>query len=292
MRLFFGLVLFLFGFSIIASAQEDYEYLGVIKLNDTSYISYKIAFKEVDGLLSGYSVTDIGGTHETKSFISGFFDAEENSINFYESGILYTKSPVVQDDFCFVHFEGRLKQLDDRQGIEGAFEGLYSSGERCINGNISLLNFRKILKRARRLDNKIDRMKLISKEKRDKVNLVQELDSVNMNVIKKGERLNVFSKSDAVSLVIFDAGQEDGDRISILVNGVTVLNNYTVSRLEKMIRIPLDNDETKVKIMALNNGTIGSNTVKVDIDSGGGIIETITNLNGGESAELVFIRSR
>jgi hypothetical protein len=291
MRLFLVVVLFLFGFSITSYAQEDYEYLGVIKLNDTSYISYKITFEEVDGLLSGYSVTDIGGTHETKSFISGFFDAEENSINFYESGILYTKSPVTQDDFCFVHFDGKLKQLDTRQGIEGFFEGLYSNGERCINGSISLLNFRKILKRARRLDNKIDRMKLISKEKRDKVNLVQELDSVNMNVIKKGERLSVFSKSDTVNLAIFDAGQEDGDRISILVNRLSVLNNYTVSALEKTVRIPLDDKETIVKIMALNNGTIGSNTVKVDIAIDGGIIETITNMKGGESAELVFIRS-
>ena len=33
-------------------SQEDYEYLGVIQLNDSSFISYKIAFNEENGLYS------------------------------------------------------------------------------------------------------------------------------------------------------------------------------------------------------------------------------------------------
>ena len=291
MRFIVTAVLFLLCFFVKVTAQEDYEYLGVIKLNDTSFISYKIAFKEDNGLLSGYSLTDIGGSHETKSFLSGYFDEEANTINFYESGILYTKSPIVQDDFCFVHFEGTLKRLDDRQSIEGNFNGLYPDGKKCIDGSISLLNFNKILKRADRLDRKIDRMKLISKEKRDKVNLVQELDSINMNIIKKGERLNVFSGAEAVNLVIFDAGQEDGDRISIYVNGSPVLENYTVKTTERTLRIPLDMATTEVRIAALNNGSIGSNTVKIDIQNDGNTIETITNMKGGESASFVFLKS-
>ena len=270
------------------NAQEEYEYIGVIKLSDTAFISYKLIFNENNKLLQGYSVTDLGGSHETKSFITGYYDADTNVLNFYESGILYTKSEVIQQDFCFIHFEGKLKQLNDRQGIEGNFEGLYDNGESCINGSLQLLNFRKVLKRAKKLDKKIDRTLLISKEKRDKVNLVRDLDSLNMNIIKKNEALSVFSKTSQVEIQIYDAGQEDGDRISVYVNNVLLLDNYTVAQSKKILQIDLIQKVTNLKVKALNNGSIGSNTVKIDISVDSNIIETITNLEANEQAELII----
>jgi hypothetical protein len=268
--------------------QEDYEYLGVIQLNDSSFISYKIAFDEEDGLLRGYSVTDMGGSHETKSFISGYYEAEKDSINFYESGILYTKSPYTRDDFCYVHFEGQLKKLDDRQGIEGNFKGLYNNGETCINGSINLLNFRKVLKKAKKLDRKIDRTIIVSKEKRDRVNLVRDLDSLNMNIVRKNETLNVFTKEDAVELVLFDAGKEDGDRISLFVNDSVLWKDYTAVRAERKVRISLENEATTIKIVALNNGSIGENTIKLHIMLGENVVESLTNLKKGEEASIVI----
>ncbi|KAA3615925.1 MAG: hypothetical protein DWP94_14845 [Flavobacterium sp.] len=279
--------IFLFPFTNI-SAQEDYEYLGVIQLNDSSFISYKIAFNEKDGLLNGYSVTDMGGAHETRSFISGYYEAEDDKIDFYESGIIYTKSPITQNDFCYVHFEGQLKKLDDRQGIEGNFKGLYNNGEACIDGSINLLNFKKVLKKAKKLDRKIDRTVLVSKEKRDKINLVRDLDSLNMNIVRKNETLNIFTSNDTVELVLFDAGKEDNDRISLFVNGKVLWEDYTAMRAERRVRIPLESEATAIKIVALNNGTIGENTIKFHIILEETVVESLTNLKAGEEATFII----
>lgn len=272
-----------------ASAQEDYEYIGAIKLNDTSFISYKIAFDEKDGLLEGYSITDLGGSHETMSYLSGSFDSNKDEIDFYESGIVYTKSLVTTNDFCYVHFTGKLKKLDDRQGIQGSFKGLYDNGESCIDGTIEMLNFRKVLKRAKRLDRKIDRTILISKEKRDKVNLVKELESTKVNMLNKNEMLNVFSGSSEVVLRLYDAGQEDGDRVSLHINDSLLLDNYTVTNTPKEIRVTIEEPQTTLLIQALNAGTIGGNTVKLELVlDESTVVDALTNLKEGEKAGLVL----
>lgn len=276
-------------FFVSISAQEDYEYMGVIQLNDSSFISYRIAFEEIDGLIKGTSVTDMGGPHETRSLITGSFDPENNTIDFYESDILYTKSYISRNDFCYVHFAGKLKNLNDRQGIQGSFDGLYDDGEPCISGTIDLLNFKRILKKAKRLDKKIDRTVLISKKKRDRINLVRDLDSLNLNVIKKDEVLNVFSGSSEVVLRLFDAGQEDGDRVSLRVNNELLLDNYTVTNRPKEIRITVEDPETTLLIKALNAGTIGGNTVKLEfVLDDTTVIDGLTNLKEGEKASVVL----
>jgi hypothetical protein len=281
--------LFLFLTTTAIAQRQPYEYLGVIKLSDSAFISYRIVFNEADGNITGYSLTDLGGPHETKSYISGYFDEQADQLDFYESSILYTKSPITQNDFCFVHFSGELKKLNERQRIQGSFKGLFSDGQQCIDGEIDLMNLSRILKRAEKIDRKIDRAVVIPKEQREKVNLVRELDSLTTNVIRKDERVNVFAKCNSVRFTYYDAGREDGDRISLYVNGNPLLRDQLVSAGQKMIEIPLSGKQTLVRIVAESTGSEGANTVKLDLRCNDELIETLTNLQAGEQAEFNFI---
>jgi hypothetical protein len=287
-RLFGLLLLCLLSFSLLA--QDDYAYVGAIKLNDSSFISYKLEFIEKDGLIKGYSTTDIGGAHETKSYISGYFDDKANALNFYESGILYTKSAITQNDFCFVHFDGRLKKMNENQKIEGQFKGLYSDGKECIHGEIVLSNFKKVLKRTEKMDRRIDRSIFVGKETKEKINLVKLMDSLSLNIIKKDEVLSVFSSSETVNLTMFDAGQEDGDIVTILVNGRIILKDYEVTTKKETLTVALDSPKTVLKVIAVNNGSIGGNTVKIDISDGTNTIETLTNLKAKETACFAILK--
>jgi archaellum component FlaG (FlaF/FlaG flagellin family) len=282
--------LFLFLYSLNLLAQDDYSYVGAIKLNDTSFISYKLDFIEKDGLITGYSTTDIGGAHETKSYISGFFDDNANTLNFYESGILYTKSKITKNDFCFVHFDGRLRKMNENQKVEGSFKGLYSDGKECIHGEIILSNYKKVLKRTKKMDKKINRSIFVSKEKKEKIDLVKMMDSLSLNIIKKNEVLSVFSSSKTVQLTLYDAGQEDGDLITILVNGRIILKDYAVTTAKETLSVSLDNPKTVIKVIAVNNGSVGGNTVKIDISDGTNTIETLTNLKAKETASFAILR--
>jgi len=286
--------LFLFFFLISLSqpllAQDDYTYVGVLKLSDSTFISYKLDFVEKDGLVTGYSTTDMGGPHETKSYISGYFDDAANTLNFFESGILYTKSEITQNDFCFVHFDGRLKKMNETQKIQGLFKGLFSDGQECISGELALSNFKKILKRTKKMDKKIDRSIFVSKEKKEKINLVKMMDSLSLNIIKKDEVLSVFTSSDKVNLTLFDAGQEDGDIITVLVNGRIILKDYQVTTQKETLTVTLDSPKTELKVIAVNNGSMGGNTVKIDISDDLNTIETLTNLHAKETASFNILK--
>jgi len=291
MKRFFTLFFINFLVTFCLSAQNDYEFMGVLRLGEDAFISYRIEFVETDGLIQGYSLTDMGGDHETKSFITGYFDAKANTLEFNESGILYTKSFVNQNDFCFVNFNGELKKLNEKQNIEGRFKGLFSDGEECISGELKLVNLGKILKQAKKIDKKVDRNILISKEKKEKVHLVKDIDSLRTNRLNKNETLSVFVKSNNVNLIIYDAGQEDGDKISLTLDGKVLQASIEATSEKRRIKIPLSTAQTTLEIKALNNGSIGGNTVMLELEDTGHILETVTNLKMGESAKFVFYRN-
>ncbi len=277
-------------FNCFLFSQETSEYLGFIKLNDTSLISYKINFTVKADNILGYSVTDIGGAHETKSTIRGYLSKKDKVITFKEKGIVYTKSPITTDDFCFVNFSGKIKKTGDNARIEGVFKGLYDDDEECISGEIRLTNFNKITKKAERLDKKIAKSKLIKKETKQKVNLVKSLDSLKLNFVGKDEELSFFSVDQHIKFVLHDAGKEDGDKINLLINNISVLNDFTVTQTKKIIEVPLDKLKTKITLKALNIGAISPNTVFLEIIDSKNNVQTLTNLDKGEETSITIIR--
>ena len=140
-------------------SQENIDFLGVIKLNDTTLISYKLSLQENNGNVSGFSITDLGGLHETKSLVAGFYDYEKKVFEFREKDIIYTKSKIDEYDFCFVHFKGKIRNINRRQNLKGSFKGLYSDGTECLSGDIDMMRLEKIIKKAETVDRKIQKLK-------------------------------------------------------------------------------------------------------------------------------------
>jgi hypothetical protein len=268
------------------------EYLGVIKLNDSSFISYRLNLLENNNLISGYSITDIGGNHETKSNITGSYNRKTNTLSFKEVGIIYTKSEIDDYDFCYIHFNGKMNNVDSNKNIEGDFEGRYNDGSTCINGQIKLRNIIKIEKKAVKIDKLIQKSKSINSDIKSKINVVQTLDSLKMNILKSGQNLSMFSSSSVLKLSIFDAGKVDGDKINIYVNDTIFLKNYMVTKKTKELVIPLNSKLTTIKVMALNVGSIAPNTAKIEITDQKNTINTLTRLKTGEKTLLTIIKNK
>jgi hypothetical protein len=90
------LIFLLFPYFLLS--QNKYEFLGAVKLNgnDKTLITYRLVFEEKNGVINGYSVTDLDGIHETKNTISGTYDKKTKLLTFQENDILYTKSKFSQ----------------------------------------------------------------------------------------------------------------------------------------------------------------------------------------------------
>jgi hypothetical protein len=277
--------------SNISFAQSELDYLGVIKLNDSSFISYSLKLTEQNGIITGYSITDIGGDHETKSNITGSYDKKTHALSFKEVGIIYTKSDVSDYDFCYVHFDGVIRNIDATKNIKGKFNGFYSDGITCINGELLLRSIQKIEKKALKIDNRIQKSKKIAPEVKENVNLTKTLDTLKMNILKSNQNLSMFTSSQRLKLQIYDAGKVDGDKINVFVNDTILLKNYIVSKKMKQLIIPLRSKSTTIKIRALNVGTISPNTAKIEITDQKNNIKTITSLKKGEITSITILKT-
>lgn len=284
------LTLFFFPTSAF-SQQPMYEYIGVIKLSDSAFISYRLAFEEVDGRIEGYSLTDMGGKHETKSNIKGRYDETEKILSFQEYDIVYTKSPLEELDMymCLVSFEGKLRNLKKNKAFSGYFKGVSAEGNACPEGMIIVSNAQKADKRIEKFDKKVQKSKKISQEVKDKISMRRAIDTLTMSVVKKDENLNVFTKTKNVIISIYDAGKVDDDRINLYIDGKLILENYAILREKKEIPITITKESTTVKVTALNVGDSAPNTVKVEILDGSNLITTRTSLNTNESAVLTLV---
>ncbi len=259
-------------------------------LNDTSVISYKLAFSENKGVIEGYSVTDLQGPHETKSLIEGTYNADEKYLSFQERDIVYTKSEYSEDNFCFIHFLSERFVLGRSKSMDGLFEGKYEDNTSCLDGELLLVEMERIRKKAKKITKKINRSKRISDSIKAIANPTKLLDTLNMNVLRKDELMNVFVKGDLVEMIVFDGGKEDGDKVDIWMDDKKILSNYIISNKHRVFEIPIGDDPTRIKIKALNSGSIAPNTMSVIFKYNGRIVEALSNLNKGEETEIDFIK--
>jgi hypothetical protein len=94
---------------------------------------------------------------------------------------------------------------------------------------------------------------------------------------------SVFSPNKTLSINIYDGGPEEGDIISIKVNGYIVLRRHVISKEVKVIKIPLTSKKTVVEIIADGVGTVTTNTAVLEIHDGANTINAMTNLEKGQS---------
>ncbi len=286
-----GAVLTITTLVFFGHAQKVNKYAGILKLQDSLIITYKLEFKENDGLILGFSITDQGGEHETKSLIKGSYDKNKKVLSFKEVDLVYTKSPVSLDayDFCNVHFQPSKFKLGSTK-LSGNFKGKFKDGTNCVDGELAMNSIEKINKRVKKFEKFVKKSNKIDDSLKGKLKDIKIVDTLNLNVLRKNQITSIPTTSKSVKLFVYDGGQIDGDVISILKNGKTVLRKYMIKKAKQAIEIPIDTNRVRIKLLAESVGSIGSNTAIIEVLVGDATIKTMTNLKKGETTEIDFIR--
>jgi hypothetical protein len=274
------------------TAQESREYIGAIKLSDTAIITYKVKFDINYDQVEGYSITDFGGDHETKSKLRGSYNPNTRELSFNEYDIVYTKSDVIHDDFCFVHFEPTYFKPGKTKYFKGNFKGEFADGEACISGELFLNSAENVEKRMDKMTKKVNKSKRVPDSIKQKANDLKILEKLNMNILKKSQITSVFSKSKKVSLLIYDGGQEDGDVITVKVNGEVILRRHTITKDVKTIEVQLNSKKTVIEVIADGVGTITTNTAIVEIHDDVNEIRAMTNLDKNQSTQIHILKKQ
>lgn len=99
---------------------------------------------------------------------------------------------------------------------------------------------------------------------------------------------NISVNAEEVALRVWDKGKIDGDIVSVYLNGVEILHDYTLAREKKEIMIHLKPGVNRIVLHAINLGRVPPNTAAMEIDDGFKPVKVILNsdMHGSGALEI------
>ncbi len=273
---------------------EQHNYIGVQTFESGEFVSYHLDFEFFGDLVQGRAIEDYGGPDETLYYIKGSY---ENDILFFKASYLvWTKSDIPQRDPCVLRFRGSVKNLKTVKAFSGPYTSKRSAKGSCSKGLLILSRRFEMQSSSPEEEVQENTVKIVPVK--EKINTVEKAfatitaptNNLRSTPIKKDENLNVFVDNKKVTLIIYDAGKVDNDRISLSINGEKIIKDYSIDATKKEIEITLEEGRSVIQVIALNVGTRAPNTVKVEIQDGHKTISTRTSLKKGEEASLTLIK--
>jgi hypothetical protein len=278
-----NIVLILFSFTSVAQTNE---LIGKITLTSGSSYTYKLVFSDSAGVIRGYSVSDLKGPYETKAAIEGTMD--EKSFSFRETKVLYAKTK--SKDYCLLNAKCKVTKQAGMQLFKGKAVG-YLNGEKnkqCGKGTALFSSMKDIVSMTSKLMAKVDTSKLNEEQKRTVDSLKRSIQNTSYINIDAKKDATVKWNSDSVRIEIYDDGEIDNDRISVLMDDDYIIKDLTVTAKREYRTIPVTPGNHKLRFHAENEGNSPPNTVKAVLYDGDTKHYISTNLSYNQEAILLI----
>ena len=278
----YNLTFILLFFTFLLNAQiKTFSYLGTLILSNNTPISFQLELEEQNGIVNGYSITNINTPDKTKSEISGLYFKSDNSFQLQETQILQTSSEVPLNTFCYLNLNLAFKGKFGSKRLEGTFIGNFLDSTQCASGKIILMEEKKLIKKIEKVKKKID--------KKANKTLAETNQMQQTKILKDGGNFTVKWESNKVKLYIWDANQEDGDKITLKINGDIILHDFETKNKRKKLKYQLEDGENIIEITATNLGTSPPNTSRIELVDSKTKYPIITQLELGKSAIIKIV---
>jgi hypothetical protein len=263
-------------------SQNTYSYLGTLILSDNTPISFSLELQENNGIVNGYSITNINTPDETKSEISGLYFKKDKSFKLQETQILQTKSEAALNTFCYISMNLSFEGKFGTKHLEGTFTGNFLDSTECASGKVILMERTKLEKKIKKIKIKVEKK---YNEKYQDTSLVKRTE-----ILKDGDDFTINWESNKLSLFIWDANMEDGDKIELSINGNIILDDFETTNKRKKIKYKLAEGENIIEIKATNLGTSPPNTSRIELIDSKTKYPIITQLELGNTAIIKIIK--
>jgi len=279
----YNLTFILLFFTFLLNAQiKTFSYLGTLILSNNTPISFQLELEEQNGIVNGYSITNINTPDKTKSEISGLYFKSDNSFQLQETQILQTSSETPLNTFCYINMNLAFKGKFGSKRLEGTFIGNFLDSTQCASGKIILMKKSKIEKKIKKIKKKV--AKKYNKKYAD-TTLIKRTE-----ILKDGDDFNINWKSNKVKLYIWDANQEDGDKITLKINGDIILDDFETKNKRKKLKYQLEDGENIIEITSTNLGASPPNTSRIELVDSKTKYPIITQLELGKSAIIKIVK--
>tara|TARA_Y100000385_G_scaffold69009_1_gene69062 strand:+ start:8398 stop:9240 length:843 start_codon:yes stop_codon:yes gene_type:complete len=280
MKNYLLIISILYASSVVSQKTEQYS--GIITLENGTPLMFEMEFIQDKGMVNGFSITGKGTPDETKSDVSGIFNKNTKTYKLKETQVLSTNSEADLNTFCYINMEITEKGKLSLKRYEGKFTGYFTNGDTCASGKIILMEKEKLEIKVEKIKKKVE--KKIEKQKKEEINVL------STKILKDGDDMLINCYSDKITIYIWDANQEDGDKISLIANGKYLLENYTTKRKRKKIKYKLNEGENIIEITATNLGSTPPNTSRIEIVDSKTKYPIITQLELNKTAVIKIMK--
>ncbi len=274
-------------------------FIGSINLKGGDLYSYKIQVHDSDGVLTGYSVTDVMGPNETKTLIKGSINGNKKQLKFKETKVVSTKAKT-GISLCFISASLKASSKKGTTILQGPFTGYTETGAECATGNMLLVSAVDVMDKLMKTDLKKDTnvtknmMKVMApepvEEKKETVVYQVEDGIPDAKIAKVGVGMTkeITHSSSRAKIQVWDARTVDGDVITILQNDKVILENYRLTGIYKDLTIDLNNSTETLKVIAVTEGTEPLNTARMKVTVGNDVQYIDMSTTIGKPSWLVF----
>ena len=271
------LFLFLLLTQLIYGQTNNYKFIGTIISENFPPISFKLELNEKDGLVNGYSITNINSKDQTKSKVQGIYLKKSKIFQINETQMISTSSESPINSFCYLNMTLELKKKLNKKLLTGTFIGNFLDSSSCAKGKV-------IMMEEEVLNKKIQKIKEKNTPKFDtnKTVLPKRLTDENNFEIKW--------ESKFLNLYVWDSSNEDGDEINLLINNEIILSNYLTKNKPKKIKYKLRKGQNILKIKAASVGTLPPNTARFELIDNKIKYPIITELKLNKTAEIIILK--
>ncbi len=263
-------------------SQNTFSYLGTLILSNNTNISFSLELQEDNGIVNGYSITNINTPDETKSEISGLYFKKDKSFQLQETQILQTKSEAAMNTFCYINMSLSFKGKFGSKSVQGTFKGNFLDSTECARGKVILMERTKLEKKIEKIKKKVEKK---YNEKHQDTSLVKRTE-----ILKDGDDFTINWEGNKLRLFIWDANMEDGDKIDLTINSNTILEDFETTNKRKKVKYKLAEGENIIKIKATNLGTSPPNTSRIELVDNKTKYPIITQLELGKTAIIKIIK--
>jgi hypothetical protein len=250
---------------------------GRIDVSTGESFPYKIVLTESEGMIKGYALT-YKEPNETKAKIQGILDRRNHRISFKETGIVYSHGFHTRAYMCLI--DATLDYVQGAKGLilKGSITSAEADNTLCTGGTITFSNqeeIQNIFGYHEQYDTIITMKKKVipdgtkPSDETDGTKIKQEYKAGETDKITAGIEKTYDWHSDSVIIDVYDGGNVDGDRITLLFNDKTYLTNYYLVKEKRQLRIPLAPIPINtITIIANNEGSDPPNTANILLADG------------------------
>ncbi len=261
--------------AISARAQvSDVVFVGNVTTDDGQQFTYKLQFTDSNGIIKGYSITDVMGPNETKTLITGSINSNQKLIKFRETKVVSSKIKMADKSAYLCYLSGSLKvsTRNNTTVLKGTFKGYKEDGTTsCASGKVMLVSAKDVMALLVKAAKKDSAKKAAQEPAIEKPEPTRHeaISDAEVGKITPGSIKEITVSSATAQLSVWDAKTIDGDKITIAHNGKAILSNYTISGTYKDLTLNLrTNMPDTIKVIAINEGSEPLNTTRIKITSG------------------------